>query len=290
MRSCFPPMRRCRTDDRSPIRAAPLIRAATERQRFPAATARAAAVAIFCALVVGAVAGCNKSPRDWFKRKTTQDYVDMALESPNADERRAGVNGLAASADANTDWAVKVFDTIARTDSNSAVRCAAVRALRCSAGPDRVPTLLKLLRSGAEPVADVRAAPGPLRWEAAKLLAEIAGGHSYDATQREEIVRVMLDRASAERDRNTRLTLIDALAYFPDRVVLERLIDLLREDDFAVQRSAESALIALTGVTHRHSPDAWHTWLSAADDPFALAGHLPPEAQVRSKSNWSWDW
>ncbi len=241
-------------------------------------------------LIAGILCGCSGKNKTWYQRKTTKDYVDLALESPNPDERREGVNGLAKSADAASDWAVKVFDTIARTDSNTAVRCAAVRAMHRSAGPQHLPTLLKILRSASQRLDDVRPAPGPLRWEAARLLTTIVGGHSYDAAQRDELIRVLRELAQADRDRNVRLALIDALGFFHDRAVLDTLIAMLREEDFAITRAAEQSLIALTGVTHRHNAEAWQAWLDKAANPFELAGHTPAEARVESKSNWSWDW
>lgn len=251
---------------------------------------RRAGCALTLCLIAGFLCGCSGKNKTWYQRKTTKDYVDLALESPNPDERREGVNGLAASADAATDWAVKVFDTIARTDRNTAVRCAAVRAMHRSAGPQHLPTLLKILRSASQRLDDVRPAPGPLRWEAARLLTIIVGGRSYEASQRDELIRVLRERVVADRDRNVRLALIDALGFFHDRAVLETLIALLQEEDFAITRAAEQSLIALTGVTHRHNPDAWRSWLAQTTDPFELAGHTPAEARVESKSDWSWDW
>lgn len=246
--------------------------------------------ALALCLIAGILCGCSGKSKTWYQRKTSKDFVDLALESPNPDERREGVNGLSNSADAATDWAVKVFDTIARTDSNTAVRCAAVRAMHRSAGPQHLPTLLKILRSASQRLDDVRPAPGPLRWEAARLLAAIVGGQSYTPEQRDEVLYVLRDRAVEDHDRNVRLALIDALGFFHDRAVLETLIALLRDEDFAITRAAEQSLIALTGVTHRHSPDAWQAWLDKAADPFELAGYTPAEARVESKSNWSWDW
>lgn len=251
---------------------------------------RRADYALALCLIAGFLCGCSGKNKTWYQRKTSKDYVDLALESPNPDERREGVNGLSNSADAATDWAVKVFDTIARTDSNTAVRCAAVRAMHRSAGPRHLPTLLKILRSASQRLDDVRPAPGPLRWEAARLLTLIVGGHSYEGSQRDELIRVLRERATDDRDRNVRLALIEALGFFHDRTVLETLITLLQDEDFAITRAAEQSLIALTGVTHRHNSDAWRTWLAQTTDPFERTGHIPAEARVESKSNWSWDW
>jgi len=213
----------------------------------------------------------------------------MALASDNADDRRAGVVGLADSRDATTDWAIKVYDTIARTDNNAQVRCAAIRALFTSADAERVPTLLKLLDSADRRIDGVRRAPGTVRWEATKLLLVIVNDMTYDESQREQIVKTLLDRLARDDDRNVRLTAIDTLAYFAQRPIPSALIDVIEEDDFTLKHAAEQALITLTGTTHHHDPLAWRRWLAAADDPFSNAGEIPPESlQAKSKPRWEW--
>jgi hypothetical protein len=250
------------------------------------------------ALVLGLAAaiclgGCSSAKhRDWsLRRKSSKYWLELALEARQPDERRAGVNGLANSREATTDWAIKVFDTIARTDTDVMVRCAAVRALSASAGADSVPTLLKLLESGRGRVPGVRRAPGPVRWEAAKLLLTIVDSQSYDETQRQQIVDTLLERLAWDDDRNVRLTAIDALAYFAQRPIPTALIGVMEEDDFTAKHAAEEALIALTGKTHHHDPIAWREWLGATDDPFAGAGTAPPDLlQVKRAPRWEWPW
>lgn len=247
-------------------------------------------IAVASALVL---TGCTKSNR-WdgfnFKRaKTSKDYLDMALESERADDRRKGVNGLAESSDATSDWAVKVFDTIARTDTDAMVRRAALRALLRSANSDRVPTTLKLLKSSDVEYEDVRPATAPVRWTAARLLLAVVHGFAFHEDQKSEIVETILDRLPKESDQNVRLALIETLGYFQQRPVLEALINELENEDFAVQHAAELALVSLTGVTHHHYPSAWRKWLAETSDPFAQAGETPEELQAtRSKPRWDW--
>lgn len=215
----------------------------------------------------------------------------MALEAPNADDRRRGVDGLARSADGSSEWALKVYDTIARTDKDTMVRCAAVKAMGPGASFEQVPTLLNVMSSQQPRSADVRAAAGPLRWEAAKVLLAIVIQSRYQASQRGDIIRTLVDRATKDGDRNVRLTVIDSLAYFADPTVPPALIEVLHEDDYAIQSAAERSLIALTGVTHHQDPKAWRAWLDSTQDPFEKAGQTPEGAQAKNeKSPWRWKW
>jgi len=247
-----------------------------------------------CLLILGAP-GCSSSHSGgWFRgRKTTQQWIDQALEAPTPDARRNGVEGLAQSGDAASEWAIKVFDTIARTDSDTMVRCAAVRALGQSPSADRVPLALKLIESGRKKQEDIRPAEGPLRWEAAKMLLEIARTRAYDESQREPIVTVLIDAASKDRDRNVRLTAVAALGCFADRGVPEALIGVMeQEEDFALQHAAEKSLIILTGETHDHDARAWRAWLRSVKDPFERAGQTPEQLRPenRPKQKWRWEW
>lgn len=242
-------------------------------------------------MVVGiALPACSKSGGGWFApRKTPQQWLDQALDAPTADERRAGVNGLAASDACGEDWAHTAFDTIARTDTSPMVRCAAIRGLGRSSREGDVATLVKIMRSGTAPLDDVRPAPGAVRWEAAKVLLGIIDRCAYAENQRGEIVECLLERLAKDDDRDVRLTAAESLAYFAQQPVPAALVNAMRTDDFAMAHACEKSLIALTGVAHDHDPDAWAAWLSAAYDPFANAGkliaHEPPSAR---ESFWPW--
>lgn len=213
----------------------------------------------------------------------------MALEAQGADERRKGVIGLAAGRDGRSDWAMKVYDTVARTDQNASVRCAAVRAMSPAAGADQVSTLLKILESTMRKESDCRPAQGPLRWEAAKLLLQIVRDHTYEEPQRPRIVKTLLDRVARDTDRNVRLTAIEILSYFAESPIPSALVDAMEEDDFAIQHAAEQSLIALTGHTHDHDAKAWRKWLAETKDPFAQAGQIP-EASARKSAWGEWPW
>lgn len=226
----------------------------------------------------------------WFHRpRSSEAWLNMALESEQPDDRREGVIGLADSSDGKTDWAIKVYDTIARTDTDAMVRCAALRALAGVPDADRVPTILKLLKSTSDRSEGVRAAPATVRWDAARLLLAIVRAQAHRDDQRREITDTLLGRVTQESDHNVCLTLIETLGYFQDDRVPAALIDLLENPDFAVQHAAETALVSLTGFTHHHDPDAWRSWLAGTHQPFALAGQTPKDLTDRRKKP-RWDW
>ncbi len=219
-------------------------------------------------LIVALLAGCSSHRSGGWTggRRTSQDFVNMALEAQCADDRREGVSSLARTRDATTDWAVKVFETVARTDTDAMVRSAAVRALERSAGPDRVPLLLSVLDGSAGTGDKTRM--GPVRWEAAKLLLIILRDQLFDENQRADITRVLQDRAVKDPDRNVRLVALDCLGHLPDRQVFFTLVDTLETEDFAIKRAAEEALTAITGTSQDHDPAAWRRW--AAENPRVL--------------------
>ncbi len=241
------------------------------------------------ALVVGVLlAGCSSSSHRWsFKRRSSQAWLDMALEAPTPDERREGVVGLAESRDGTSPWAMEVFDTVARTDTDSMVRRAAIRAMCGAADASCVATALKLLKSSDERFGDVRPANGPVRGEAAKLLQQIVCASAFEESQRREIVEALLDRLDRDQDRDVRLTAIDTLSYFTERPIPSVLVEVLEsEDDFALQHAAEGSLIVLTGTTHHHDPVAWRRWLRETADPFEHSGELPEEMAPQEHKSW----
>lgn len=239
------------------------------------------------------VPGCSstraKDLIEWVRPKTSADYLNMALESNQADVRRRGVIGLSESNDAQSAWAVKVFDTIARTDTDVMVRCAALRALKPVVDAERIPTALKLLRSADEMIVDVRPAPPTVRWSAARLLWVAVRAGAYREDQRESILDTLSSRLAVEADPNTRLAMVETLGYFQNERVLPMLIDAMEQDDFAAQHAAENALAVLTGQTYGHDPAAWRQWLGETDEPFAHAGEMPEEL-VTEHSKPKWDW
>lgn len=253
---------------------------------------RTRAVALWaCAAALAAASACSQNQRsaNWFRSQSTDNNLTMALEGDTPDQRRRGVNGLAGSTEASTDNAVRVFDVIARTDTDAMVRVAALRGLGVSADDRSVGTAVGILESNDAERKDVRPAPDVVRREAATLLRTIVDGYTYDESQRGDIVRVLVARARRDADRHVRLAAIDTLAYFAQRPIPTVLIEVMDTDDFAIQKAAEQSLIDLTGVTHRHDPASWRAWLSSVQDPFEHAGRPPAELARSNTDSW-WPW
>lgn len=232
---------------------------------------------------IALVSGCDDSKRRWEEsRRSARQWLDVALESDQADDRRRAVEALADKPEATTEWAVTAFDSIARTDVDPTVRVAALRGLSKSAGPKTVPTLVKLLKSG-DPPPDVNRPPAVVRWEAALLLRDISRAGKLDAGQSEEVIEVLLSRADTDDDRNVRIAALEGLANFRETRVLSGLVLALKERDFAIQSAAENSLRTLTGQSHNYDADEWAKWLSDTSDPFAAASAAPaPPAKHKS--------
>lgn len=244
-------------------------------------------------LVISGAASCSVSDGfPWLHvggPKGGAHWLAMALESEQPDDRRRGINGLSESPEAATDWAIRVYDTVARTDRDTMVRRAALRAMSVAANGDRVPTVLKLLRSDRQRFSDVRPAPASVRWSAARLLLKVVHDYAYREDQRREIIDTLVERLPIERDVNVRLTLVDTLGYFPEREAAMALIDAMNGDGFAIRHAAEMALVSMTGVTHHHDPEAWRRWFNQTSGPFAKRGDIPEEMKVeRPKPRWDW--
>ena len=238
------------------------------------------------------ITGCRSKDAGesgWFAREADgETLAARALEGQTADERRRNVIALAESDDAGADWAIKTFDSIARTDVDATVRCAAIGGLGKSADHRSVSTLVKITEAIDADGSDVKKAAPVVRWDAIRLLAVIVDRHTYQEPQRPDIVRCMMERAGTDADRNVRLTAIDTLAYFAEPQIPGCLVECLDADDFAIRNAAEKSLIALTGATNQHDADAWRTWLAAHPDPFAGAGKSPPELENRKTAEKPW--
>ncbi len=247
---------------------------------------------LLCVAALLSATACKKSERsDWRpdSMRSSDEWMKMALESPHPNERRRGVVGLAESRDASADWALRVYDKVARSDNDPSVRCAALRAMERIADPQSEATALAVLQSDRKPIDGVVAAPSTVRWGAARVLRAIAPISNDSESEGSRVASGLVDAVNSEPDHRTRLTLIDTLGFYRDRSATTALIDSLDDDDFAIRRAAESSLVALTGVTHHYDADAWRAWFAKTGDPFASAGQTPPGwDEPDEKPKWDW--
>ena len=250
------------------------------------------ATLVLMLVLLTAPAGCKSSRRrDWRpdSMRSSDEWTKMALESERPNDRRRGVVGLSESRDARADWAMKLYETVAKSDIDASVRCAAFRAMEQIADPRSQTTAIAVLESRRQPSEEIVPAPASVRWGAVRTLYAIASasGGANDAPP--AVVTGLIETVRSEPEQRVRLTAIDTLAYYRDRKVPPALVDALEDEDFAVRRAAESSLVALTGVTHHYDPMAWRAWLAKTSDPFASAGQTP-EGWNEPDEKPKWDW
>ncbi len=237
-----------------------------------------------CAALSGM--GCSEHTKRTWKPRSAEENFQAALEAASGDERRDAITRIAESGYATRDDAFAVFDTVARTDSVSQVRCVAVRALGQYSDARPVPTFLAVLGTqGPTPSQGALPADAHVRLETARSLLAFKKQGLLSAEEDAKALDAFL-RLVDDPDRGVRLIAIQALGEYRDTRVFAPLIKMLRVKDFAVADRAERSLIQLTGTTHNYDPQAWEQWLTATPDPFAHAGEQPPMTRPSGPTWW----
>jgi len=240
-------------------------------------------------------AGCQNgklpSLRQLLDKPSPKQQMMQALTDPDADHRREAVVALSRSDELTRDWALDGLDIVARLDESPQVRCVAIRALARTGLPRVMPGLLMILNH-RDFRGRVRTPSAPVRVDATRALADLLGlcvATSQPATRPatihdslETFCRLLLN----DPHRDVRQSAAVALGDLPDRRSLEALIAALTDEDFGVVYRAEQSLIALTGRTFEHDPDAWRDWIEATPDPFARRGQIPPGLIPPSPGRW----
>jgi len=245
-------------------------------------------LAVGVAAVIASGCSRQKSSRqftEWLNRNNAHHQVVTALESDSPDARRQAVNRLALTKDVTADWAFAALDTVARTDRNEHVRCAAVRAMKNYYDERPVATLLMILNQPRYKD-QVRPTSESLRWDAIIVLHELRRRMLIPADREQEALDSLLTALRREKDRNIRLAAADALGWYSDRRALEALVEAMNSRDYGLARGCNQSLVRLTGVDHDCQADRWASWLGEADDPFALAGQAPEGWRSSSPSWW----
>jgi HEAT repeat protein len=208
------------------------------------------------------------------------------LEAKNADQRRDAVTRIGEAGYYASENAFHVLDAVARTDPAPQVRCVAVRTLARYQDERPVATLMAILTTDG---AGGQAIPAndDLRWETARAVLAFHRRGMLTAEQQKTACDVYLQLLRNDRNRNVRLTAVEALGCFKDKRVLSPLINTLRGEDFMMADTAERSLMALTGVSHEYNADAWAKWVEQTPEPFAHAGE--PVATSRPAGPTWWD-
>jgi HEAT repeat protein len=247
---------------------------------------------LLAALLVFGSGGCTDVQLDagvksLFNRRSPGQELFVALQEDDADRRREAVRAIARSDVVAQQWAVKAFDTIARTDPDPQVRCAAIRALGRTGDPGAVEPLLMILNWQEHPDRVPYPPDGEVRWDATAVLANLAGW-ALAAEQDQPGARSTFARLLKEdENRNVRLEAARGLGCLDaDRSTLDVLVGGLSDRDFGVVYECEQSLIKLTGMTFEYDPQAWTDWLSSTSDPFALAGQTPTTLMPERQTWW----
>lgn len=252
-----------------------------------------AVAAVGCLLCVALVAGCgqkqlDKTVKSWFNRKPPGQQMFVALQEEDPDLRRQAVLVIAKSDSSAQQWAIKALDTIARTDPNSQVRCAAIRGLGRSGLPEAVQPLLMILNWSDYPDEVLYPPDHDVRWDAVAVLSSLCGWGLVPDQQLPQVRQTLLRLLRGDDSRNVRLEAARGLACFGrDRHVLDALIAALNDPDFAVVYQAEQSLMSLTGMTLDHDSAAWLAWRDKQEDPFARAGQVPESLQPQQRAWWT---
>ncbi|HUW81801.1 MAG TPA: HEAT repeat domain-containing protein [Phycisphaerae bacterium] len=252
----------------------------------------AARLVLLASVLALSPGGCTDAQLDagvksLFNRRSPGQELFVALQEDDPDRRRQAVRAIARSDVVAQQWAVKAFETIARTDPDPQVRCAAIRALGRSGDSAAVAPLLMILNWRENPTRVPYPPDDEVRWDATAVLASLAGWQLV-ADQDEPQARSTFARLlQKDENRNVRLEAARGMGCLnADRAALDVLVTGLNDRDFGVVYECEQSLIKLTGMTFDYDSQAWTDWLGKTSDPFALAGHTPTTLMPERLSWW----
>jgi HEAT repeat protein len=233
----------------------------------------------------------DQAVKSLFNRKSSGQQMFTALQEDDPDQRRKAIWAMAKSDAVAQAWAVKAFQTVARTDPDPQVRCAAIRALGRSGQPGGVETLLMIL-NWREHAGEVPYPPDDeVRWDATAVLSNLCSWGLVPEEQKAPAKATLLGLLRDDPNRHVRLEAARGLRYFDgDPEILEGLIAALNEQDFGVVYEAEASLVRLTGETFQYDAEAWRAWLGTSEAPFARAGQLPALYQSAPLRWWQRSW
>lgn len=167
------------------------------------------------------------------------------------DERRDGINRLAARTYGRGEPYTARYAQIAQTDTDYLVRATAIRALNRSRDASATPLFLKALDDENSRV----------RLEAAKALANVP-----DEAAQAKLLKMAGDD---QEERDVRIAATDALRNFKRLEVARGLIGLLNQRDFGVSWQALQSLRSITGRDYRYDESAWLGLLASPENPFS---------------------
>jgi hypothetical protein len=225
----------------------------------------------FFTLMVFAVSacGCSKSS-NLFRHGSrgsesrTKQNLTIALDSENPDDRRKALLSLVKEPGAKSEQAFRALDVIARTDTSSSVRQAAVAVLGNYSDSRPVDTLLQLLRFKEYPKT-VRPADDPLIWFTVDSLNGLAARGLVPQDRQDILVETLTELQRSSRNHQVRVSATQTLGRFDTLAATDALIEGLTSRDFGVAFEARVALRTLTGLDAGTDPTAWRRLLDETD-------------------------
>jgi hypothetical protein len=207
-------------------------------------TVAMAACVVLAALAGGCKGGSSDSPFTlqgmWGRLRgpTPSEQVAMTFDVEDPDRRREGILGLSSH-----DWGLrepylKGYATILRTDTSPLVRSAAVRALGKARDPNYLPDVVAALSDAREAV----------RHDAAVALDSLPGPAA---------VEPLRTRARQDASQDVRAACAKALRHYPERDVLNTLVQCLGDEAFGVRWQAHESLVALSGQDRGYDAADW---------------------------------
>lgn len=255
-------------------------------QSVPVSVRIRATAGAFVSLVVAAIPACGKSQADidsaintkiqeLLTKRTPQQRAIEAIQTEDADQRRKLLTDVLKSNQATSEWAVKVFASIAKTDPDPQVRCMAIKGLRRASDERVVEPLLMILNQKDFP--KVAPAPPEVRWDATEVISYMSDFGSIPVDKRDWARKTLIRLVTEDPDRNVRICAAHGLGNYPSPDALTILVQAVEDRDFAVRYEAERSLEKLTGQRQNYDADAWRTWLAEHGDAITTTR---PEGQI----------
>jgi hypothetical protein len=218
-------------------------------------------------LIVALAVGCDsaQSTLDSTSREITQMFGGWGhsnkARSPRAaavkmedqyfpDERREGINYLAATTYGKREPYSTRYEQVAKLDEDWLVRATAIRALNRARDRSATPTFVAALSDKNEQV----------RLEACKALI-----HMPDESAVPGLVKLV---ESEDENKDVRIAAADALQHYRSLEVARALTNTLAGRDFGVAWQAHQTLILLTGHDLQYDEAAWLAYLTGPEKPF----------------------
>jgi hypothetical protein len=213
----------------------------------------------FFMLLIASSTGCEQMGHvgdfggrlvDYFSGKTPVNAAKKMEDQYFPDERRQGINMLAARDFGRREPYTKRYQQIAQYDNDWLVRATAIRSLNRSRDASATPIFVKALSDDSDIV----------RVEACKALANVPDENAVPG-----LVKIV---GNLNENRDVRIWAADALRHYRTLEVARTLASQLNGREFGVAWQSRRSLVKLTGKDLSYDEAAWLQYLTGPDKPF----------------------